>query len=253
MTPRRSVQAGLVGLAGLAVVGVFPGAFISRAGPATSSGAALVQTLGGVHGALLSAAAVLALALVLGVALGVAASYASPLADGVLARAVELTGAWPTFVVVAVAWAAEGHPDMTTFVIALGGLRAIRVARLLRGEVLRVSGEEFVVAARALGLPGTTVLRHHILPHALGPVLVSLAFTAAAVVGLEAALGYLGVEMPAPLPSWGALLAGGGATGVVIWPALAIILTTGSLYLIAVGMEDALAGRERLQRARGGL
>lgn len=232
---------------------VFRTASRFRAGPATSSGTSLAWTIQGLRGALGSAAAVLILALGVGVPLGIAAGYASPFADGVLARLVELLGAWPTLVVVAVVWSARGHPDMASFVLVMGLLRAVRTARLVRGEILRVGGEQFVLAARAVGLPAKTILRSHILPHTLAPVLTSAAFTAAAVVGLEAALGYLGVDLPASLPSWGALLAGGGGPGIVIWPALAVILVTGSLYLIAVGLDDALAGRRPLQRAGGGL
>ncbi len=235
-----------------AVWPVFRARALSRAGPATSS-TSLAWTVQGLRGAFLSAAAVLALALAVGVPLGIAAGYASPAADGLLARLVELSGAWPTLVIVAVVWAARGHPDAASFVLVLGALRAVRVARLVRGEVLRVGGEEFVLAARALGLPTKSVLRHHVLPHALTPVLTCAAFTPAAVVGLEAALGYLGVAMPPSLPAWGALLAGGGGPGVVIWPALAICVVTGCLTVIAMGLDETLAGRRPLRRAGGGL
>ncbi|MEB2311537.1 MAG: ABC transporter permease subunit [Sorangiineae bacterium] len=225
----------------------------SPAGNAMASHEALRETLRGLPGALGTSAAVLALSLLLGVPLGVVSGYLSPLADALLARLVEFLGAWPTLVVVGVAWMAQDRPDAFSLIAALAVTRAVRIARLTRGEVLRVGGEEFVLAARALGASPREVLVRHVLPHALTPALTAAAFSAAAVVGLEAALGYLGVDLPAPLPSWGALLAAGGGPGVVVWPALAALLTTGSVYLVALGLDDALARRQRLRRAPSGL
>lgn len=187
---------------------------------------------------------VVAFALVVGTLLGAVAGYASPFIDAVLARLVELSGAMPTVVLLAIALDTRRLPPLAAFVLVLGLLRAIRVARLVRGEVLRVSGQEFVMAARALGTPPRRVLQTQILPHALGPALVSAGFTAAAAVALESALAMAGLE-PRSFATWGGLLASGSGPAVLVWPALAILLTTGALYVLAESCDDALAVRRR--------
>jgi peptide/nickel transport system permease protein len=130
---------------------------------------------------------------------------------------------------------------MTNLILVLGAIRGITMARLLRSEVLRVSQQDFVTAARALGLPARAVLGRHVLPHVLSPVLVSAAFTAAAVVALESALSFLGLGLPAGQASWGVLL--GRLTGpAVIGPTLGILALSGALYALADGLDEALSG-----------
>jgi ABC-type dipeptide/oligopeptide/nickel transport system permease subunit len=196
----------------------------------------VVQTLG-----------VSLVALCLGLVLGVVAGGGPPLADAFLARAVELGQALPSVVILALVLAAyPAHPALG-FVLVLGALRGLELARLVRGEVLRISEEQFVLAARAVGVSSGRLLRHHVLPHALGPVVVSLSFGAAGVVALQAALGVLGL---AATHGWGSLMGQavrGRDAAATAWPALAVVLMTGSLYLLA----EALADREsRFRRGK---
>lgn len=186
----------------------------------TSSRDAIALTVRATSNEVVLVLAVVLFAAVVGTLLGAVAGFASPFVDAVLARLVELSGAMPTLVLLAIALDTRRLPTLLAFVVVVGLLRAVRIARLVRGEVLRVSGQEFVLAARALGTPSGRLLKTQILPHALGPVLVSAAFTAAAVVGLESALALAGLESPS-FASWGRLLASGSSATVVIgrhWP-----------------------------------
>lgn len=179
------------------------------------------------------------LALGIGLTAGTLAGRGPLFADGLLARSVELTGAIPVLalVVMARAW---GN-DLVGFVLLVGILRGVRIARLVRGEVLRISGQDFVLAAQALGVSTRGLLRRHILPHALGPALVSAAATPAFVVGLEAALAFVGLGAAG---SWGALLGRAAEQpSEAFWPALAIIATTLSLFAVADALDDALSAR----------
>ncbi len=202
-----------------------------------------------VHGArsvVLTTLVVLALAIAIGVVLGALAGYGPRLGDAILARAVELSGALPTLVLLALFRASSIVPSWLAFVAIVSLMRSLEVARLVRGEVLRVGGSDYVLAARALGGSGVGVVRRHVLPHVLGPVLISAAFTAATVVGLEAALTFLGLGQSADHASWGALLAQ-ARRGVGVLPLAtaggAVLLTTLSLYAIAERLDDRICAR----------
>lgn len=189
--------------------------------------------------------AALSIALVLGVSLGALAGLGSALGDALLSRAVELCGALPAVVLLAIVRASEPIPAGTGFVLTLGVLRGIEMARLLRGEVLRVSGQDFVMAARALGVGSVELFFRHLLPHALGPLLVSGAFTAAQVIGLDSALGMLGLG---GTTTWGGLVAAAAVSGrpaAAIAPALGAALTTAALYVLGDAIDDARSARRR--------
>ncbi len=221
----------------------------ASAAPATADVGArnvMAELVFGARTVTLATLATLAIALVLGLLLGTLAGFGGSLADAVLARAVELSGALPTLVALAVVRTWHAIPAFVAFLLVIGALRGIELARLMRGEVLRVHGQDFVVAARALGVPPLRVLTRHVLPHALGPLLVSAALTAAHVVGLEAALSFVGLGLAPELPSWGGVLGqidGGLSASAVLLPALAIVATTAALYRVADALDDALSAR----------
>lgn len=202
-----------------------------------------------VHGArsvVVTSLAVLLFAVVAGVALGAWAGQGPPLPDALLGRAIELGGALPTLVLLALLRAGSVIPSWLGFVAVLAVLRSLEVARLVRGEVLRVCGTDYVTAARALGGSSFGIVRRHLLPHLMGPVLISAAFTAASVVSLEAALTFLGLGLPADLPSWGSLLgqARQGLSPLGIFLSIAAIVTTTlSLYVLAELLDDRISAR----------
>lgn len=234
----------LVLLAGLSGLFTSSAPVVVHGGHIAGSRSALGATIAATRNEVVLVLGVMLFAVIAGTLLGAVAGFVSPFVDAVLARLVELSGAMPTLVLLAIALGSHRLPTLLTFILVLGVLRAIRIARLVRGEVLRVSGQDFVLAARALGSPPLRVLETQILPHVLGPVLVSAAFTGAAVVGLESALALARLESPL-FASWGTLLGSGSGAAAVVWPALAILLTTGAFYVLAEACDDALAVRRR--------
>jgi peptide/nickel transport system permease protein len=191
----------------------------------------------------LALAAVL-LSMVLGVALGGLAGYYRGFWNDRLVRLVETVDTFPAIIVVALVRAIERHPSALSLVVAVSFVRWAEVARLVRAEVLRVSAEDYVLAARALGCPPLATFGRHILPNAIGPVVVSSVFGVASVVLLEAAISFLAMGVPSPVASWGETLAEGAkhpSVARLIWvPGLALLATVGGSYLIADALRDAL-------------
>jgi peptide/nickel transport system permease protein len=230
-----AVLVGLVGLPAIASAAWLGGA---------SEGSALWRMLSGTAISLLTIAAAVALAVPIGLLLGALAG-GSQLADALLARLSELSSALPPLLIVGLLLAAKLMPAAAAIALVLGVARGIELGRLVRGEMLRVSAEDFVTAARALGLNNRQLWLRHVLPHALGPVLISGALTAAATVALDAALGLFGLGNPA---SWGGQIAAGltrGNFADVLWPSLAAVATTGALYSLAEALTEGAHTRRR--------
>jgi peptide/nickel transport system permease protein len=121
------------------------------------------------------------------------------------------------------------------------------VARLVRGEFLRLRGQDFVVASEALGVPRRRTIFRHILPNALGPVLVAATFSVASGIITESALSFLGLGIRAPVPSWGSLLVESPSPEhwwIQIYPGLLIFLTVILYNLLGEGARDALDPRQ---------
>lgn len=206
----------------------------------------LALLIHGTRTTMLTTLLVLALALFTGVPFGAAAAHGPELFDAMLTRTVELTGALPTVVLLAILHASRALPEWLAFVLVVSALRSVQIARLVRGEVLRVEGNDFILAARALGVPSLGILRRHVLPHVWGPVLVSAAFIGAAVVGLEAAMSFLGLGSADSMPSWGGLVgqAGHGVRAAALVPALGCIaLTASAWYALADALDDRISAR----------
>jgi ABC-type dipeptide/oligopeptide/nickel transport system permease subunit len=185
-------------------------------------------------------------AALIGFVLGAAAGHGPPFVDGLLARSIELTGAIPTVVLIALLRAGNLLPAGLAFLIVVTALRAVEIARLTRGEVLRVGGSDYVLAAHALGASGPAVLFRHVLPHVLGPLSVSVTLGAASIVGLEAALSFLGLGLAREAPSWGSLLGqiGSGARPLtLVVPAACVVTMTGCLYALADRLDDWASAR----------
>lgn len=145
---------------------------------------------------------------------------------------------------------------LVLLLVTLSVLSWTGVARLVRGETLSLKEREFVVAAQASGATVSRVISRHVLPNALGPVIVAAAFIAPGAIVAAAVLGYLGsgirpdVRMDAPLPSsWGAMIFDGyrawqSQPWMLIGPSLAVALTTLAFTFIGDGLRDALDVRE---------
>jgi oligopeptide transport system permease protein len=129
--------------------------------------------------------------------------------------------------------------------VAIGAVEWLTMARIVRGQVMAIKQQEFVEAARALGLRRRRILFRHILPNLLGPIIVYATLTVPEVMLLEAFLSFLGLGVQPPQSSWGVLIKEGAEMmeeypWLLIYPAVAMALTLFSLNFLGDGLRDAL-------------
>jgi peptide/nickel transport system permease protein len=182
---------------------------------------------------------------VIGTFLGALAGYYGGKTDLVISRIIEIFQCFPTFFLILIVVAFIG-PSILNIMLVLGITRWPGVARLVRGEFLRLRGQDFVVASEALGVPqGRTIFRH-VLPNALGPVLVAATFAVASGIITESALSFLGFGVQLPVPSWGSLLVESRSPEhwwIQIFPGVLIFVTVLLYNLLGEGVRDALDPR----------
>jgi peptide/nickel transport system permease protein len=133
-------------------------------------------------------------------------------------------------------------------ILVLGASGWVTYARIARGETLSLKEREFVAAARALGAPARHVVTRHLLPNVLPPLMVVTTFSVARTIIAEASLSFLGLGLPPPTPSWGAMLDEGRnyiTTGwwLALFPGLAILLLVLAINLCGDWLRDALDPR----------
>jgi peptide/nickel transport system permease protein len=185
-----------------------------------------------------------ALYVLIGVFLGAAAGFYGGWLDAGVSRSVEALTAFPAFFFLLVVQGLLPGGSVLQIMIVLGLTRWTDVARLVRGEVIRLRSADFVLAARALGLPPRRILVRHVLPNAMGPVLVAATFGVGGAILTESALSFLGFGTPPPTPSWGELLtqafAHDGKWWLSLFPGLAIFVTVTAYNLVGEGIRDAV-------------
>ena len=188
---------------------------------------------------------------VIGAALGAVAGWFGGRVDSLISRATEVVLSFPTFFLVLAILGVMRVSSLWPVVVVIALTRWTDVSRLVRAEVLKLRTAEFVQASRALGAGHGRVLVRHLLPNALGPVLVAAAFGVAGAIVLETALSYLGFGVPPPAPSWGELLTQAhryvtypGAWWLTLYPGLAIFLTVAAFNLLGDALRDALDPRD---------
>ena len=134
--------------------------------------------------------------------------------------------------------------------VAVGAVEWLTMARIVRGQTLSIKQKEFVEAARAAGVSGFGIVRRHIIPNAVGPVVVYVTLTVPAVILTESFLSFLGLGVQEPLTSWGTLISEGAAqmetaTWTLVFPALFMAVTLFCFNFIGDGLRDALDPRDR--------
>ncbi len=186
-----------------------------------------------------------AISLTLGLLLGALGGYFGGRVDDAVMLLVNTIWSIPTLLLVFVIILALGRGVGIIF-LAVGLTMWVEVARVVRGQVLALRDMPFVEAARSMGLGTGRILRRHIFPNLLGPVLVVAAGNFATAILLESGLSYLGFGVQPPAPSWGTLLnenygyALGGKPWLALAPAGAIALTVLAFNLVGNGLRDAL-------------
>lgn len=179
---------------------------------------------------------------------GSAAGYFGGATDLVLSRVIEAVLCFPVLFTILAALCFL-PPSILWVMLLIGLFRWPKMARLVRGEFLRLKNEEFVVAARAMGLSHLRVILQ-IFPNSLGPVFVAATFGVAEAILLESGLSFLGFGVQPPTPSWGEMLASGKgyierAWWLTVYPGLAIFLAITAFNLVGEGLRDALDPKMR--------
>jgi oligopeptide transport system permease protein len=190
-----------------------------------------------------------AIYVVVGGSIGLVAGYAGGRVDNLLMRFTDIWFAFPDLLFVLVL-VSVFSPSLLSIFAAIGIVNWVGLARLVRGQVLSIKEKEFVESARAAGSSHLKIVLRHLLPNALGPIIITLTFGIPQAIFLEAALSYLGVGIQPPTPSWGVMIQDGyqaifAAPGQVAFPAVAVAITMLSFTFIGDGLRDALDPRMR--------
>ena len=183
-------------------------------------------------------------ALVIGITWGAIAGYVGGRVDAVMMRLVDILYALPFMIFIVLLMVVFGRNVLLLF-LAIGAVEWLTMARIMRSQVQQLRQQEFVEAAISLGLPPHTIIRRHLIPNAIGPVIVYTTLTIPSVMLLEAFLSFLGLGIQPPQTSWGLLISYGAETmeefpWLLIFPGLALTLTLFSLNFLGDGLRDAL-------------
>lgn len=187
------------------------------------------------------------LAVIIGVSLGSVAGYYGGKTDYCLMRFVDMMLCFPTlFLILAVVAILE--PSMWNIIVVIGATSWMGVARLVRAEVLTLKVRDYVSAARVMGASDARIILRHLVPNAIGPVIVSATLGLGGAILVESSLSFLGIGVQPPTPSWGNILMDGRSTlGVAWWltvyPGLFIMFTVLSYNILGERLRDHLEPR----------
>ena len=189
------------------------------------------------------------IALVAGVAMGLVAGFYGGLLDTAIMRFTDMLFAFPA-ILLAIAILAVLGPGVANAMIAIGVVYTPIFARITRASVLSVREEVYVRAARSVGASDWRLLRLHVLPNVLAPIIVQTSISLAFAILSEAALSFLGLGVQPPDPSWGRMLFDGRAflqqaPWMALFPGLAILLTVLSFNVLGDALRDALDPRQK--------
>jgi oligopeptide transport system permease protein len=188
-------------------------------------------------------------AVVIGVVYGAASGFLGGKVDEVLMRIVDILYSLPFIFFVIMLMVFFGRNFILMF-LAVGAVMWLDMARIVRGQALSIKRQEYVQAAEALGVSRWGILKHHIIPNLLGPVVIYMTLLVPQVIILESFLSYLGLGVQEPMSSWGVLISQGkdnmeGATWILLFPAIFLTSTLFALNFIGDGLRDALDPKDR--------
>ncbi|MGX2960639.1 ABC transporter permease [Peribacillus sp. JNUCC 23] len=181
---------------------------------------------------------------IVGCFLGIIAGYYGRWIDTVISRIFDIMLAFPS-ILLAIAVVAVLGPSLQNALIAIAIINIPNFGRLIRSKVLSVKQEEYIMAARAVGMSDGRILFHHVLPNSLAPIIVQATLAIATAIIEAAALGFLGMGAQPPQAEWGKMLADSRqyiiqAPWTVLFPGIAIMLTVLGFNLMGDGLRDAL-------------
>src|SRR5690606_34323855 len=186
-------------------------------------------------------------ALLIGVLWGATAGFLGGRVDAVMMRIVDVMYALPFTIFIILLTVIFGSSMLLLF-LAIGAVEWLTMARIVRGQVLTIKRQEFIEAAVSMGLSRWQIIRRHLIPNVLGPIIVYTTLTIPSVILLESFLSFLGLGVQPPQSSWGSLISAGVASmeeypWLLLFPGLVLSLTLFSLNFVGDGLRDALDPR----------
>ena len=214
----------------------------------------LSRVIYGLRTSLWVAMLVAGLTTAIGTTIGSIAGYYGGTVDNLLMRFTDLVLTLPTLAVLLTASVFLGNGDPVRVGVILAFLFWTGLARIVRGIFLSLREKEFVEAAKAAGAGDARIIVRHLLPNAVGPIIVSMTLIIAAAILVEAALSFLGFGIQPPTPALGKLIADGQTQGLESWwlvtfPGLVIVVIALAVNFIGDGLRDALDPTQRRMRA----
>ena len=186
-------------------------------------------------------------ALVIGVIWGTVAGFSGGKTDAIMMRIVDTLYGIPFIILIILLMVIFGRNLILLF-LAIGAVEWLTMARIVRSQVLNLSKQEFILSAEAMGVSKISIVFRHLIPNAMGPVIVYATLTVPQIMLLEAFLSFLGLGVQPHLRSWGLLIRDGAVSMEEYWwylifPSLAFSLTLFSLNFIGDGLRDAIDPR----------
>ncbi|MGI8963654.1 MAG: ABC transporter permease [Thermomicrobiales bacterium] len=189
------------------------------------------------------------IAVTIGVLVGATAGFFGGKVDFALSRLIDTLMAFPLLALLLTLSTVFG-PSLRNVVIVIGCIVWASYARVVRAEVLSLRERDYVLAARAIGTPNRQIITRHLIPNALGPVIILASLAVGGIIILESALSFLGLGVQRPTASWGTMLSDGrdylrNYPHIAIAPGVAIALTVLAFNVMGDGLRDALDPRQR--------
>lgn len=209
----------------------------------------LTRIIYGTRIALIVGLGAVSIAVAIGVTVGATAGYFGGQIDFILSRLVDTLMAFPLLALLLTLSAVFG-PSLRNVVIVIGCTVWASYARVVRAEVLSLRERDYVLAARAAGATDRRIITKHVIPNAMGPVIILASLAIGGIIILESALSFLGLGVARPTASWGTMLSDGrdhirNYPHITIAPGIAIALTVLAFNLVGDGLRDALDPRQR--------
>ena len=186
-------------------------------------------------------------ALIIGVIWGTIAGFSGGKTDAIMMRIVDTLYGIPFIILIILLMVIFGR-NLVLLFLAIGAVEWLTMARIVRSQVLNLSRQEFILSAEAMGVSRLSIIFKHLIPNAMGPVIVYATLTVPQIMLLESFLSFLGLGVQPPLSSWGLLIRDGAVSmeeywWLLIFPSLAFSLTLFSLNFIGDGLRDAIDPR----------
>ena len=225
-------------------VGAYPPSSDHLLGTDTSGRDLLTRILYGARVSLLVGFVATGVALVIGVSWGIIAGYVGGKVDQVMMRIVDVLYGLPFIIFIILLMVVFGS-NLWLLFAAIGAVEWLTMARIVRAQVIGLKNQEFVMAAKAMGVSNLSLFRRHLLPNILGPIAVYATLTIPQVMLLESFLSFLGLGIQPPMSSWGSLINDGVQymeehSWLLIFPGITFTITLFALNFFGDGLRDAL-------------